>query len=111
MCRHVFLLIVAGLCGCAARPSHVQTAADHPANPAAATGLLVTTTEGESADAAPTVVSSVGQEHGASELPAQAPVALYMCPMHPDVTSNDPTARCPRCGMLINKPIIPENPA
>jgi hypothetical protein len=31
---------------------------------------------------------------------AQASGAEYVCPMHPDVTSNEP-GRCPRCGMKL----------
>jgi hypothetical protein len=27
--------------------------------------------------------------------------------MHPDVTSTNPSDRCPKCGMKINKPVKP----
>ncbi|MBI5481720.1 MAG: efflux RND transporter periplasmic adaptor subunit [Deltaproteobacteria bacterium] len=30
---------------------------------------------------------------------------LYRCPMHHDVTSTDPKARCPKCNMFINEPV------
>ncbi|MEX2217544.1 MAG: heavy metal-binding domain-containing protein [Phycisphaerales bacterium] len=36
--------------------------------------------------------------------PAVTPAAPaeYVCPMHPEVTSNEP-ARCPKCGMTLVK--------
>jgi hypothetical protein len=38
----------------------------------------------------------------ASSAPArpEAPTALYVCPMHPEVTSNEP-GTCPKCGMAL----------
>ena len=43
--------------------------------------------------------------------PAAGDQALYACPMHPEVTSTDPTARCPKCGMRINKLVSAPSPA
>lgn len=31
-----------------------------------------------------------------------APAATYVCPMHPEVVSNEP-GRCPKCGMALEK--------
>ena len=28
---------------------------------------------------------------------------LYQCPMHPEVTSHDAHAKCPKCGMFLEK--------
>ena len=32
-------------------------------------------------------------------------VAMYQCPMHPEVTSTDPSQRCPKCNMKIDRPV------
>ena len=37
--------------------------------------------------------------HGA--MPATQPSVVYVCPMHPEVTSTDPEARCPKCRMRL----------
>lgn len=31
----------------------------------------------------------------------KAPKVVYVCPMHPEVTSKDPKARCPKCKMFL----------
>ncbi len=37
---------------------------------------------------------------------AAAAAIIYACPMHPEITSDEPGQRCPRCGMAL-KPIPP----
>ena len=52
---------------------------------------------------------STHEEHAAHESHAQhasavdAGVAVYTCPMHPEVRETDPNARCPKCGMKLEK--------
>lgn len=103
-------LMAASLAGCAASPPN-QIPVSHPANPGAPTGVIVPSRVPESV-----VVEGAPEPHGGhtqdAEVPAAPPSqALYACPMHPHVTSIDPEARCPECGMRINKPIATEDPA
>ncbi len=35
---------------------------------------------------------------------------LYSCPMHSEITSKDPTDRCPKCNMLINR-VVRQSPS
>jgi cytochrome oxidase Cu insertion factor (SCO1/SenC/PrrC family) len=47
------------------------------------------------------------QKRPAAQKPAAKRV-VYACPMHPDVTSTKPGARCPKCGMDL-RPVKKEN--
>jgi hypothetical protein len=35
--------------------------------------------------------------------PPAKPATVYVCPMHPEVTSTDPAARCDKCGMRLEE--------
>jgi Cu+-exporting ATPase len=79
-------LLLAGLvAGCTA-PSLPPDSSDHPANPHAAVAPLP--------PPSPTLALNEGPAS-----PATAP-AVYTCPHHPEVVSNQP-GDCPKCGMAL----------
>ena len=137
------LSVSAVLSGCATGTSDTQLSLDHPANPESAvtparprsTTLAMNAAErpastgGTAADAGAGSAESSGHAgghaaHSAPPMSGAAPAApaggapvgqnLFACPMHPEVVSADPNARCPKCMMKINKPkpaAAPEVPA
>jgi FtsP/CotA-like multicopper oxidase with cupredoxin domain len=46
------------------------------------------------------VLALVAQMDDPAAMPADAGPVIYACPMHPEVTSNEP-GRCPKCGMKL----------
>jgi hypothetical protein len=50
---------------------------------------------------------STTQSSGADVTP-RTETPLYVCPMHPEVTSTDPAVRCPKCGMKLKARQIEE---
>jgi hypothetical protein len=73
--------------GCSGNVQKQEPGPDHPANPNA------------TQSPAPAPSQSLRDR---SQMSAPA---MYACPMHPDVTSTDPNAPCPKCGMKINWPV------
>jgi Heavy metal binding domain len=84
--RTLLPLLLAGLvAGCTAQ-SLPPDSPDHPANPQAAAAPL------------PPPSSTLALDEGRAS-PATAP-AVYTCPHHPEVASNQP-GDCPKCGMAL----------
>ncbi len=95
---------------CTATYTEPPVAADHPANPGAqeAPPLMRSRTL-ELAAAEPVIApgsktSDTGEGEHKHDVPAPAKgeaAATYACPMHPEVTSDKPEQRCPKCGMKL----------
>jgi hypothetical protein len=101
MTRLPILSVLALIAGCSQPASHPQPRADDPANPDAP--VAAAPPVAPPPDAAPTESGHDHHDHTAAPS-----AALYQCPMHPEATSNDPNALCPKCGMKINKKIVAE---
>src|SRR5262245_2935456 len=112
-----FIVILAGalLSGCAASYSEPVLSTDHPANPSAIESPEPARSETLDLAAADPIVPvqpapakgmgqvESGQMHHAPAASEPAGNALYVCPMHPEVTSDQPDQRCPKCGMKLKK--------
>lgn len=123
--RTAALLTCLLLGGCSTTYVEPQLPADHPANVSAAVapdpGRSRTLDLSEPVPIAPTgdqrgmdheghgaaspPDSGIGGEHqhGSPSSPSTVETPLYACPMHPEVTSNKPDQRCPKCGMKLVK--------
>jgi len=93
--RRLWLGGLAGLVvACSPAPAPVSTAKNDPSNPAAAEGVTPTVTSG-----ALPVAPTHDHAHHAATRGADAG-AVYVCPMHPEVTSSAP-GLCPKCNMKL----------
>src|SRR5262249_43538537 len=128
MTRQSIVLAVAALAAtfpaCQATYLESPLPADHPANSAAAESLLPKpsqTLDLASAEPIAPAPPTPGMGHAGHDMSAAAPshdgghehdvspgtgapaAGAFACPMHPEVTSDKPDQRCPRCGMKLKK--------
>lgn len=104
--------------GCASSYAPSALSPDHPASPEASGAPPVTRSHTLDVEAEDPVATSTGKEpmehaghmkeapSAPEASPTLAPTAatLYTCPMHPEVTSDKPDQRCPKCNMKL-KPV------
>lgn len=125
----ILILMFAIIGGCTASYTQPSLTADHPGSPSAEEAPASTrwqTLDLAAADPVTPAKAPAGMghsEHEMGNIPANqpsspgidhpahkpdAPVptpggapAMYACPMHPEVTSDKPDQRCPKCGMKL----------
>lgn len=99
-------MLLAFAAGCTSTYTEPALPSDHPASAGAA--KAPPPPRSRTLDLAE--AGTVAPEQPAMDHPAQAHAtttasasALYACPMHPEVTSDKPDQRCPKCGMKLKK--------
>jgi len=110
--RLIIVLLIAAVSGCG-EPTRVDVPNTHPASPdaaAAPTPRPSSVLAIDSTPPAPPVQTSADRASHAGQTAAQpvpakddhapAQAAAYSCPMHPEVTSDQP-GRCPKCEMQL----------
>lgn len=84
------------LAGCSPAPMPVSQSPADPSSPNAPEG----STPPPAAAAAP-ASGHEDHDHHAHGGDADAGAVVYACPMHPEVTSNEPGHLCPKCNMKL----------
>ncbi len=104
MKRTLVTVLLLSVAGCSAKYTEPELGADHPASAAAPAATLPAhsaTLDLAAAEAvAPVQPGTNHSGHGDEGSPAAA-TERYACPMHPEVTSDKPDQRCPKCGMKL----------
>ena len=90
-CTAVSTIVGCALAACSPGPAPVSRSLRDPSNPSAAEGVMPSqhAHAGLAAGFDPAATSEGG-----------APSTVYVCPMHPEVTSSVP-GQCPKCGMKL----------
>jgi hypothetical protein len=110
------LLVAASIAACSPGPAPISRSMRDPSNPSAPEGLALASTNMSSPApvATPREPGEMHEHgghhhmhHGTMTAPSDAVSAdagtasvVYVCPMHPEVTSSTP-GRCPKCGMTL----------
>lgn len=126
MRKQIVPVLLLAIAGCSAAYKEQTLSQDHPANPQASAVHAVPRSRVLDLDhAEPVMVEAtthqsqpVGHQGmvtndmahdqmqnssaaGDREPPPSSGASIYFCPMHPEVTSDKPNQRCPKCGMKL----------
>lgn len=94
-------------------PMHPSVVQDHPGECPICSMTLVPKpgTGGTKKDVKPGASTPPGHNHeGSGDPTSPAGAGAYYCPMHTEVTSDDPNATCPKCGGMKLQPKPAANP-
>lgn len=101
-------LLLPTLAGCSPAPMPVSQSSKDPSSPSAPEGMPPLSAA-NAASPAPAATStghdhSAHSGHGGGATPAGdagTEAVVYVCPMHPEVTSTTPGSVCPKCNMKL----------